>query len=490
MYVTLNISTTDVRLLSVKGKQVKKWGSISLASGLVRDGLILQPEVVGASIDSLFKSTKVSKRRVITSLSGLPFTYRILSLPRMRSALLDEAIQRAAGKEMPLPLEELYLSWKAIGSKGDEQDFFVLGVSRSPIDALVQALAEAGVKPHLIDLRPLALARAANRRDALIVALEPDCFDIVLVANGIPTIMHAVTPRGEEASIEDNIRRLSDELSKTVKFYNSSHPHDLLSPTTPLLLAGELSVDTAAVKLIQTEVEYPVELLIPPLKFPSDLPVALYAANMGLIRKKAPQKTESQVDADSFHDIKLNILPDKYGARAHPGLKRLTLVSLALILAIGPLFPLYQIKNKAEFEVVRLQSELYIADQELHHARLALNEAKQAEDTISEISADADALEQGYQDILSKGGDFTSTLKLVTTGTLPTEARFTSMRIDADQITVRGEADNWLAVISYVTALELEGSFPEVRIKAINESSSAEAEEPGVSFEIIISRWA
>ena len=188
MYVTLNISATNIRLLSVKGRQVKKWGNAPLAPRLVRDGLILQPKAVGATIDALFKSTKIPKKRAITSLTGLSFTYRFLSLPRMKPALLKEAIPRGARKEIPLPLEELYLSWQAIGGGHDELDFSVVGVPRNLIDAVVQTLAEAGVKPYIMDLKPLALARAASRGDALIVALEPDCFDIVLVANGMPML--------------------------------------------------------------------------------------------------------------------------------------------------------------------------------------------------------------------------------------------------------------------------------------------------------------
>ena len=229
-YVTLNISSTSVRLLSVTGRQVRKWGSMPLPAGLVKDGLILRPKVVGAVISALFKSTGAPKKRVITSLTGLSFIHRILSLPRMERSDQSEAIQRAARKEMLLPLEELYLCWQAIGKRADETDFFVLGVPRNHIDALVQTLGEAGIQPYLVDLNPLALARVANRKEAIIVALEPDCFDIALVADGMPAIMHTINPRGEGATLEDNIRRLVDELSKTVEFYNINHPQNPLSP--------------------------------------------------------------------------------------------------------------------------------------------------------------------------------------------------------------------------------------------------------------------
>ncbi len=364
MYVTLNITARSVRLLSVKGKQVEKWGSAPLAPGLVKDGFILQPKAVGATISALFKSTQVPKQRVITSLTGLSFTYRILSLPRTKPALLEEAIQRSARKEIPLPLEELYLSWQAINGKHDELDFFVLGVPRNPIDAVIQTLAAAGIEPYIVELKPLALARAANKGDALIVDLEPDCFDVVLVAGGIPTVIHTIAPRGEGANLEDNIRRLTDELSKTVKFYNSSHPQTPLSPKTPLLLTGELAADAATSKLIKAEIEYPVESVLPPLEFPPTLPVAPFATNMGLALQRVPQKTVAKGETNGFHDINLNILSDKYRAKARPVSGRRMLLPLALSVAIGLLFGLYLLKSQAGAETVRLQTELSTVSQD------------------------------------------------------------------------------------------------------------------------------
>ena len=492
MYVTLSISATSIRLLSVEGKHVQKWGDAPLAAGLVSDGLILQPKAVGETIDALFKSTKVPKERAITSLTGLSFTHRILSLPRMKPALLGEAILRGAKKEIPLPLEELYLSWQAIGSKDDEIDYFVLGVPRNLIDTMVQTLEEAGIEPYIMDLKPLALARAANRGDALIVDLEPDCFDIVLVANGILTIIHTITPKGEGASLEDNIRRLTNELSKTVRFYNSSHPENLLSLSTPLLLTGELSSDAAITKLIQAEIEYPVEPLVPPLEFPADLPVALYATNMGLALKKVSQEKVAKGEAARFHDIDLNILPGKKEARAFSVSIKNILVSLVLITVIGLMSPLYLVKSEADAETVRLQAALSSVSQELRQARLTIDEAKQTEDSINEVAASVETMKQEHQAILSKGGNFAGTLTLVTDA-LPSGAYFTSIELGTNQITVKGEADSSFTVVSYATALEAQGGFSEVRISEIGESRSIEAEttevkSSEVSFTIVINK--
>jgi len=481
MYVTLNITAKSVRLLSVKGRQVEKWGSIPLAPGLVKDGFILQPKEVGKAISALFESTKVPKQRVITSLTGLSFTYRILSLPRTKPALLEEAIQRSARKEIPLPLEELYLSWQAINGKHDELDFFVLGVPRNPIDAVIQTLAEAGVEPYIVELKPLALARAANRGDALIVDLEPDCFDVVLVAGGIPAVIHTITPRGEGANLEDNIRRLTDELSKTVKFYNISHPETPLSPTTPLLLTGELATDDNTSKLIQAETGYPVESLVPPLEFPPALPLAPFTTNMGLALNREPQKMVSKGDANGFHDINLNILADKLRARARPVSRRYIFLPLALTIAIGLLFALYQLKTQADAETMSLQTALGMASQELHEARLALNEANETTDTINEIVADAEALKQEHEYILGQRGDLANNLTLVT-GALPTSSYFTAINIDDGQITIEGETDSSSKVISYAKTLEEQLGFSDVRIANITEVGATT-----ISFAIVIS---
>jgi Tfp pilus assembly protein PilN len=473
MYVTLNISTSSLKILSVKRRQVKNWGSLPLTAGLVRDGLILQPQAVGEAIDTLFKSTKVPKEKVITSLTGLPFTYRFLNLPRVKPALLEEAIQRAAKKEISLPLDELYLSWQLIGGKEDESTFFVLGVAQNLIDAMTQTLKVAGLEPYLMDLQPLALARAANRRDAIVASLEPDCFDIVFIADGIPSIMHTIVPRGEGATLEDNIRRLADELNKTAAFYESSHPENRLSPATPLLLTGELATEATTSGLLQAEIEYPVEPLIPPLEFPPDLPATLYAANMGLALKKIPQKMTAKGEAARFHDININTLSGKYRkTRAQPVPVGYILLGIFLVIAIGCLFPFYQIKSQLGAENIQRQNELHQVSLELNLARLVAEEAIVTENTVREINTSTETLRQGQKNILSSRGDFTNNLNLVT-DVLPPQTYFTSIDIGNDLITVQGETDSPFTVVSYATVLESKETFSEVRITEIDEATSA-----------------
>jgi Tfp pilus assembly protein PilN len=258
------------------------------------------------------------------------------------------------------------------------------------------------------------------------------------------------------------------------------------------LLTGELSADAAASKLIQAETGYPVELLVPSLKFPPDLPIALYATNMGLALKKVPQKR-----AIRFRDINLNIQPVTYKARVLRVSWQFVFLSLAIAIAGGFLFPMYRLKSEADVETIRLQTELSWISQELHQVRLAFNEAKQIEDTLDKIVGDVRTLKQEHQYILSMGGDFANNLDLVTNA-IPPEAYFTVIEMGTDQITVEGEADSSFTVINYVMALEAQGRLSEVRIAEIDEveiteieiteTETIETEITVISFIIVISR--
>ena len=471
MQATLVINNHSIKILSAKGGQVQKWGSLPLGSGLVRDGLILQPQAVGEAIASLFKTTGIPKDRVTTSLGGLSFTYRFINLPRMKPALLDEAILRAAKKEISLSLDELYLSWQLLPGQGEEQPYFVLGVPRNLIDALVTTLKIAGVEPYLVDLQALALARAAGRQEAIVVNVESDSFDIVFITNGMPAVIHTMNAMREGATLEDNIGRLADELTKMAAFYQSRHPESTLNQTTPLLLTGELTAAAPVIGLLQPEIEYPVGMLAPPLDCPPELPVAFYMANMGLALRKIPPKSPTGSGA-VFHDININLLSGKYRKpRAKPMRARYLALWIILAVALALLYPLYQNLNQLKAENAGQQTDFSNITREYALAILIGEENAQTDNTIRQIIAGTGALKAANLDLLADRGIYYRDLQLVT-GALPPFTNLTSIEIDGDIINVSGETDSVFTVVDYAAALAQKEEFHDVRITELDEEIS------------------
>jgi type IV pilus assembly protein PilM len=286
--VTVNIEERSLRLLTVKGGKVQKWGQVPLGPGLVENGLIRDPAQVGLALETLFGEQKAPKKDVITSLTviALGSTSQVFDLPKMKPGLLAGAVAREARRVMPVPVDELYLSQQVIGEKGDMQQVYVLGAPRDLVDAHINAFQVAGIQLKAMDLKPFALVRAVNQRNAVIADLENESFHVVVVADAIPDITRSAVLHREGLDSQQKARRLVEEVIRTIDFYNHSHPDKLLEPTVPVFLTGELTGIPIVYETIQAEMGYAIETPKPSLEYPPALPLPQFMVNIGLALKK------------------------------------------------------------------------------------------------------------------------------------------------------------------------------------------------------------
>ena len=286
--VTVNIEERSLRLLTVKGGEVQKWGQLPLDPGLIENGLVRDPARVGLALEALFGEQKAPRKGVITSLTviGLGSTSRIFELPKMSPKLLADAIGREARRAMPVPVDELYLSYQVIGDKGDMQQVYVMGAPRDLVDAHISAFQIAGIQLEAMDLKPLALVRAINRKNAVIADLENESFHVTVVGDAIPDITRSAVLHREGLDPQQKARRLVEEVIRTIDFYNHSHPDRLLEPSVPVFLTGELTGTPSVYETIRTEMGSTIETARPPLAYPEALPLSQFMVNIGLALKK------------------------------------------------------------------------------------------------------------------------------------------------------------------------------------------------------------
>ena len=221
---TLNISSSAIKFLVLKGHGKTKHGSVVPPAGAVKNGSILQPEIIVKQLKSLFSSQRVPRDKIICSVNGLPFAYRLFRLPKMEPEAFKDALLRAARKEMPLALEEMYLSWQVYPAENNEWQVLVTGLARQLVDNLFAVLTKAGIVPSFLDLQQLALVRLAKQKNAIIVDLEKDYSNIVILVEGVPVGMQIVPAMGQGAELPEEVRQVIDRINKMVEFYNGSHP--------------------------------------------------------------------------------------------------------------------------------------------------------------------------------------------------------------------------------------------------------------------------
>ena len=488
MAVSMVINSQSILVTAERNNMIYYHQSVDIPPSAVKDGYIVDQKAVAEIIDTVFKSQRLPRGQVYTSISGMSYIYRVLALPRIKSAMLPEAIERATQKEINLPLSDLYLDWQIISQSEKEITVYVLGVPRRLIDALVETLQKAGIHPAAVDLKSLALARAADRHDALIVDFEPDWFDIIIVSDGLPMTLHTVAPRSSGADLEDNVAHLADEFNRTIDFFNLTHKENSIMADTPILITGPLTMETKATEYILKYFTNPIQSLVSSLKTAPDFPIGKYAVNIGLLLKST-HKVNKPETGKHYIDVNLDLLAGRKRALSHPVSLQKILVPAALVLAIILVLPLSILHNQAAAATSQLQTQLDEANRNLRLNRLILDQAANLEVSIQELTNETAAIEKERQQI-SGQGELSSLLKVVF-DSLPSGVNETSLIADSKTLLVEGLAPDRSTIFTYAKTLNTQGVFSDVRIALVEEASPSEnltPAEPSVQFKIALTR--
>ena len=253
---------------------------------MFQEEVVSNPQALGAAVKQLMSSSGMKDRRVVASVSSLYSVSRMVTVAGpMEQPVTEEAVLEAAEQVMPLSVEELYLSWQTIAPGEGGQHVLMVGVPRDVIDSEVRALRMAGLNPYILGLRTLALARAVNRKDAIVLNIDNASFDVVMVVNGAAEVLRSTAWQPSDLSVEERAEKLVSALNMTVSFHNSHHPLSPLTPDAPLFITGNLSVERALIEQIGGEIAYAIEPMSPALEYPEHLPVSQYAVNIGLALK-------------------------------------------------------------------------------------------------------------------------------------------------------------------------------------------------------------
>lgn len=482
MYVSLSISPTGLKALLLQGTRVKSWFTRPLPAGILEAGFITQPEVVGKEIDTLFRETKLPRDKVITVVAGLPFVYRFLTLPRLKPSLMEEAIFRAMAREITIPVEELSLSWKTISEDKGEVRLFVLGVPYKAVDVVKQTLKAARVTPFLMGIRPLALARVANRANAIVVNIEPDGYDIAFVADGIPQVLHSMEPAGPDATLEDNIHRLSGEILKMEDYYRSSLVTTGSKSETPILVTGEYSEQGETLELLQAETDNPVMLLQFPVQTIPGFAAGTFGMNVGLALKKTPLKT-AKGETVPFHDININVFSGRrQPMKKKPGQGIPASIALLLGLAVIFVISLFVMTRTLATENENLSIYLRNLNRDLGLALLDIQQQTEQEKLINSLSLEAEKANTVIDTLLNSRLEIPQILDIVTRN-LTAGIQNDSVYVGDNEVTIFGKADNKMQVVPLSEKLEASGEFSSVQISEI---IPVPGSETAVSFKMTL----
>jgi len=480
--VTLFIRDDSVNLLVMAGKRVERWASLPLEAGLVSQGLVVEEAQVANKLKELLKLEKIAAGRVIAGLSGHNSVYRIINLPELPEAVLPEAVKREAKRVIPVPLEEVYLSYQPLPPTEGETRLFLAAFPRNAADALHRTLHQAGLQPYIMDLAPLALCRAVNEPRSIIVNTRSDNTDIIVMTERIPQVIHRLSLPGEAESSAERLSAIAEEIDRTITFYNSSHQDAPLDSTVPMLVCGDLAGEPESWESLAGKSGCTVSVLPSPVETPDGFNPNGFMVNIGLALKELL----AERGEPNFSLVNLNTMPEVY--RTKP--VRLPNVFAPVALAVGISILLgvgFLVFNTASHTGV-LRSELESLEslivQETAATGLLQSQVTLIEPQITEVEATRDIFYGTFNTLADIRAEVNADVSQIVTS-CPTEIGLTGVDHVINSATVGGVSPTEHSIFVYARSLRASGRFSAVTISSI-EAIEEEGEVTGFEFEFLL----
>jgi type IV pilus assembly protein PilM len=450
--VTLDIEDTAIKIMSVKGRHIEAVAGLPLEPGLVHDGVVTDTATVSRHIVELMSAHGINERKVVVSISGLHSIYRVVNLPRLPKGLMDEAAKREMERVMSVPLNELYTSWQAISLSDIETTMCIVGLPRNTVDAMLDTLKQAGLKPEALDVRPLALARVTDERDAIIINVQQAGFDIVIMSDGIPELLRSLPFPTSAESIPDKISEVKEELERTVAFHNSSHKENPITNSTATFVSGELGYTLASI------LEYRVKPLPQLLSYTGTLNIGEYATNIGLALKF--------MRADiSQTRVNINVMPEAYLPKPIPIIQIISWAFIPIAIAVLLLLGISTLQAVRQTQL--LQTNVDSAQTQVQSRQGTEAAFKQLQAKIDEAKKTRDAFKPPLDSAGAQRAKVNGNLSTVTS-LLPGIVELKSISY-SQSLTVTGTAPDDSTIVNYVRDLTNSGQFSQVLITDMRE---------------------
>lgn len=489
---TLFINDDAINLVVVEGEQILKFASLRLKPGLVSHGLIVDEQGVAGEIGKLFKLADERVGEVIVGLSGINSLYRIISLPELPEDILSEAVNREAERVIPVPLDEVYLSYQLITTSPGETRIFLAAFPRNMTDAVVRTLQLAGAKPHIMDLAPLALCRTLDEPRALIVNAKLDALDIIVMEDRLPQLIRSLSLPGEATSLPESLPSIIEEIDRTILFYNSSREERLLDSTVPIFVCGDLVRMPESWQSLSGELNCPVSVLSSSLKSPEGFNPSEFMVNIGLALKELnPENAGTNSSLVNF-----NALPEIYLPKVIPLPSIIALIGVTI--GIGLLVYLGFMLHNNMVSNTSLSSEITSIENRVAQEHLAIGELKPQvaaqQALIEPIEARANIFETKFNSLWNGRAAANSEMNNIVS-LLPDAVDLEEVNYDSESITIKGKVTKTNAeddIFAY--ARNLKSSFSTVIISSMKVSIKAaededeEEEIEGFTFEFLVIR--
>lgn len=260
----LDIGSQSIKLVQVQRRgnkaKVKTFGQIPTPSGLMENGFITDPDVVGQELGKLVDRLKLRGAKTVSALSGQQVYTRLLTLPAMKLDEMRHAALYQATSFLPISIEDVTTDIYPVRYFEDEEgkkcEVFFVAARKAQAENLIKTCQVAGLKLNRVEIEPLALHTLYHQqlsgqkvkgvlnigatRSYLAIFQEDILVFVRSIGFGCTALYQYMKESGtgnmklenldcQDAGCETLMRDIVSELSRSLEYFRLQSKHEELS---------------------------------------------------------------------------------------------------------------------------------------------------------------------------------------------------------------------------------------------------------------------
>lgn len=477
--LTLHVEEGEARAVVMKGSRVTHWASVAIPRDVVSAGFVEDPDELAELLKELLRRVRVRSRRPLVSLGGVHQVVRVLNLPRLKRALLVEAINAEMRRELANPIEEFQIHWVPIESSKTRIRVYVLAVPNNEVASFMTAFRAARLKPRRVYLESMALAPMLKGKDGVIVGFKNQGFSILVARDGIPVTMREISYSQEDLPLADRAEDVGRELQLTLASFASEQEDAPAGSSWPTFLVGKHASDSYLADYVSREVGSNATRLELPAEYTEGFPSLEYAANLGIALNRRRHRfffpaSKTDFTFDLTHTDRLRTpVPVLQGVL-------LLLLVAAAASVVNPL----QEATTPEVRETQLQAQIGQIESDIEGVRQDIRRGRNIEASLTEEAVKAQQLEAGLEEITSQRLSWTEVLAR-SQESFP-NVKVVSFEEDSHTLTITAKSPDVQRAVAFTDYLSQIGRFTSVSIQGL----TLESQDGGrsIRFDLIANK--
>jgi Tfp pilus assembly PilM family ATPase len=273
--VCVDFGRDRLTILEVADGTVTRWLSRPLPEDALRNGDPILPGYVGDAIRQSMNRAGMQARRVRMALPDEATVSRQVTVPAMPRADLVRAMHFAAEKHIPFSIDRARWAWDVIHRDKQTVTVYLVATWRDLVDRFAEVARAAELEPEVLEPRAVAVARALDQDQALVLDAGDSRLHVTLVVAGQPVLVDEV----QVGTVVPDEREALDRLLQRA-YRHQSAVAGAGGRLAPVLLAGELEFAGVELPVRGTPVSEVLNGQLPAA--PQGFQPGGYLANLGL----------------------------------------------------------------------------------------------------------------------------------------------------------------------------------------------------------------